>query len=700
MLRSIKSVVVFFFIAAMLVSILLIGVVSLTVGSNLIEQEVQDSLTSLAKEAAEIIDSRIETQNKMLEIIASIEDIKSMDIQKQKAVLAEQIVHTNFLALAIVYPNGEAFYSDGTTAQLGDRDYVQKAFQGETNISDVIISRVTNTSVLMYAAPIKKDGKVVGALIGRRDASTMSDLASSITYGTTGYAFIINGKGTITAHKNYDLVMDQVNYVELAKTDKEFVELASLMKDEMIAGKTGHGYYTYLGDKKLMGFAPVKGEDMFIAVTAEQKDILTGASNLRVTIIILALVLLGIGGAVSFLIGNRVANPIKQAAKIVENLAEGDIDFEIDSNLSNEAQEIMIPIQQLVDNTRKQVYLAERIAEGDLTVDVHVRSEKDVLNIKFKEIVDKNNVVLSNIVQAAHQVTVGSGQVSDSSISLSQGSAEQASSVEELTASLEEVSSQTDVNANNANEANQLAESAKNNAVEGNNKMHEMVEAMQEISDSSENISKVIKVIDDIAFQTNILALNAAVEAARAGQHGKGFAVVAEEVRNLAARSADAAKETADMIENSIKKSDGGTRIANETAQALNKIVDEVTKAANLVRDIAVASNEQASAIGQINQGILQVSQVVQSNAATSEETAAASEELSSQADLLQEMVAQFRLRSDAGTNLDSGYAMGNSNKKGISQDMFESLGSLKKDDKKQTDNAKAAITSGGFGKY
>ena len=232
-------------------------------------------------------------------------------------------------------------------------------------------------------------------------------------------------------------------------------------------------------------------------------------------------------------------------------------------------------------------------------------------------------------------------------MALSQGATEQASSIEELTASIEQVSTQTKINAENASKANGMAEQAKNYAVTGNEQMKEMLKAMDEINESSNNINKIIKVIDDIAFQTNILALNAAVEAARAGQYGKGFAVVAEEVRTLAGRSANAAKETTALIEDSIKKSEEGTRIARETAEALEKIVDSVESVSKLVSDINNASNEQAVAISQINQGVMQVSQVVQENSATSEESAAASEELSGQADLLYELISRFRLRED-----------------------------------------------------
>ncbi|MCK9216650.1 MAG: methyl-accepting chemotaxis protein [Firmicutes bacterium] len=419
-------------------------------------------------------------------------------------------------------------------------------------------------------------------------------------------------------------------------------------------------------------------------------------------------VVIAIGVIVAVFLGifisRIISNPVKEMVEAADVLAQGDVNVDIRTNTKDEIGNLASSFRGMIANIREQARVAEKIAAGDLTVDVKVRSEKDLLNQKFFEIVEKNNEIMSNIVNASEQVAAGSKQVSDSSMALSQGAAEQASSVEELTASLEEVSSQTDINAKNAGNANELAEAAKNNAIDGNSKMQEMVKAMEEINESSANISKIIKVIDDIAFQTNILALNAAVEAARAGQHGKGFAVVAEEVRNLAARSANAAKETTDMIEGSIKKSEGGTRIANETAEALNKIVGDVAKAAELVGDIASASNEQANAIGQINQGIMQVSQVVQSNSATSEEGAAASEELSGQADLLKEMVGKFKLKG-----IDRSYSKSDELSPEVLK-MIESMTEKKKGeteeenkvemDEENRKKAKIVLSDKEFGKY
>ncbi len=261
-----------------------------------------------------------------------------------------------------------------------------------------------------------------------------------------------------------------------------------------------------------------------------------------------------------------------------------------------------------------------------------------------KEVTSGINSMMSVTLELAQKLTSGSKQISDSSSALSDGAANQASSLEEISASMNEISSQTKLNAENATQANGLASDTKENAGIGNTRMKKMLEAMENINESSTKISKIIKVIDEIAFQTNLLALNAAVEAARAGEAGKGFAVVAEEVRNLAGRSAEAAKSTTELIEDSISRVEKGTGIANETAGALEKIVESVAKVTTLVGEIAISSNEQAEGIEQISQGVVQIDQVTQMNSANAEESAAASEDLFQQAAKLTHIVGGFSL--------------------------------------------------------
>lgn len=384
---------------------------------------------------------------------------------------------------------------------------------------------------------------------------------------------------------------------------------------------------------------------------AEQEGYLSSYSTF--TAIIFVVMVIVISG-ISITMTRTIKLSLKDLQAAAGAMAKGQIDVKVEKRNNDEFGELIDDVGQLVQGIAEQTEVAKQVAEGNMTVNVIPRSDMDVMGHALKQMVTKNHKTLSNIKEAAYQVTTSSSQVASASEALAQGSTEQASAIEEITASIDDVAEKTKQNASQANVAADMMAKTIAEVKKGNEEMQQMVVAMKEINDSSENISKIIKVIDDIAFQTNILALNAAVEAARAGDAGKGFAVVAEEVRNLAAKSAAAAAETAEMIEDSIRKVEAGSKIADETAKALDQITTDVQESEVIVTEIAEASNYQATAIAQIDKAIEQVSQVVQTNSATSEECAAASVELSNQASRMRDLISVYKLGDDNGMYMEA----------------------------------------------
>lgn len=355
---------------------------------------------------------------------------------------------------------------------------------------------------------------------------------------------------------------------------------------------------------------------------------------------------------VAILIANSISKPIGEMTEAAQKIADGDLSVKI--NVSSEDEVGQLGAALAKSNATVKNYIADitgslkKIAAGDLRIDSmqEFRGDYAALSASLQSIVFSLNETLTDIYQASEQVSSGSGQVSDSAQALARGATEQASSIEELSATITDISDNVKQNAEYASSASLNVNHVSSELEASNYHMQEMLTAMSKISTSSSEISKIIKTIEDIAFQTNILALNAAVEAARAGSAGKGFAVVAEEVRNLASKSADAAKSTTVLIQNSISEVENGKRIADTTAEALIKVVEDTKAVAQTVDRIAQTSNQQANSISQITLGVEQISGVVQTNSATSEQSAAASEELSGQAETMKELVGRFKLKA------------------------------------------------------
>lgn len=370
--------------------------------------------------------------------------------------------------------------------------------------------------------------------------------------------------------------------------------------------------------------------------------------------------------AVSLFMGSYLARsirkPVAQLVAACRKMEGGDLKQEIayqsKDELGNLADSLRSTCEELHNVIADLTYLMDEMADGNF--DIRTKAEDGYVG-DFRPILDSirrmnRNLsgTLAKINDAADQVASGSEQVSSGAQGLSQGATEQASSIEELAATINEISAQVKATAANAKEAKGQVEDAGRELSRSNESMEEMMRAMGEISAKSSEIGKIIKTIEDIAFQTNILALNAAVEAARAGEAGKGFAVVADEVRNLASKSAEAAKNTTLLIEGSIAAVNDGTRIAEQTAAALADTVGSTKKVVEIVEEISDAAEQQAESVAEVTQGVDQIASVVQTNSATAEESAAASEELSGQSQILKGLVNRFRLRTDSQTVLQT----------------------------------------------
>ena len=378
------------------------------------------------------------------------------------------------------------------------------------------------------------------------------------------------------------------------------------------------------------------------AVKATNSDNFVRNANLVTTGLAVVSIVIMIGIAL-YLVA-LIERSVAQLSNAAKEIAMGHVNVELVKYNNDEFGALVDEYTKVIENIKTQAKVAEEVANGNLMITVTPNSPDDLLGNSLKKLVEDNLNTLTNISDAGSQVTISSSQVASASQALAQGSTEQASAIQQITASIDEIAEKTKQNAEEANSASGLVVQAIDEVKQGNTQMQDMISAMRDINRASESISKIIKVIDDIAFQTNILALNAAVEAARAGEAGKGFAVVAEEVRSLAAKSAAAAAETAELIEDSISKVGVGTKIADDTAKALEAITKVVQRSEVIINGIAESSNYQATAVAQIEQAISQVSQVVQTNSATSEECAAASEELSNQASRMREMLSIYQL--------------------------------------------------------
>jgi methyl-accepting chemotaxis protein len=519
---------------------------------------------------------------------------------------------------------------------ISQRDYFRASLTGKTVVSEVLRSKVTNNPIFVIAVPVNDGAEIAGVIIGVLDLMQFTEkYISPIKVGQRGYVYLLDDKGRFIAHPNQDNILN----VDVSGYD---------WGQEVLRKKQGFTLYQWEGIDKLLAYDQVPSTGWVVAACAESHDVFSAIDGIRNQSLFIALILLAVLAGVVFLVVRPIVNDVRLGVRFAETIGLGDLSERLHLVRQDEIGQLGQALDGMADSLQAKARLADQIAQGNLAVEVQLASDRDQLGQALQGMTSNLNEVLTQVSEAGEHIASCALQVADSSQSLSQSATEAAASMEEITASMTEMASQTGLNAENAEQANKLSDNARSGATQGAELMEKMLAAIWDINASSEDISKIIKVIDEIAFQTNLLALNAAVEAARAGQHGKGFAVVAEEVRTLAARSAKAAKETAELIENSVAKTRNGTELADKTAVALQTIVDGATKVSDLVAEISMASNEQAQGFSQVNLGLNQIDGVTQQNTANAEESAAAAQELTGQAERMQQMLARFTLKGQS----------------------------------------------------
>lgn len=513
-------------------------------------------------------------------------------------------------------------------------------------------------TLITVSYPVIYNGAVQAVVMVEIDVLSFAKIKSADEKYKTMYANIITDEGVI--------VFDSESVGDIGHNLDEFFKDKteySKITDGFAAGVNFRAQTKREDGRSVSRFlSPVKvGDRWWWAQTVLNTDeVYDDVNELKMVMILMAALALVLIIIPVNIVLKRMLKPIGGIVEAANQIAAGNLDIQLEAKSNDEIGMLSTAFSTMAENLKIIIvdigHVLGELAEGNYQIiSQHIEDyvgEYGRILIAMRNMKENQNSIMMQVSQTAEQVSSGSEQVASGAQALSQGATEQASGIEELSATITEITSKIKTNAEYTVHASNLSNEAGKEVQNGSSHMQSMMVAMDEITNTSKEIGKIIKTIDDIAFQTNILALNAAVEAARAGMAGKGFAVVADEVRNLAQKSAEAAKNTTALIEGTIKAVSNGTKIADDTAKSLGIIVEKTSAVDQTIRKIAQASEEQANAIYQVNQGVEQISAVVQTNSATAEESAAASEELSGQASIMKDLVGQFKLMDDTTENL------------------------------------------------
>ncbi len=657
-MKSIRTKITVCLILTVLIGLVASGSSSIALNYNNTLSTVEQMMSQTAVLAAGRAQQELAAYKNVVMEVGCIPQLSDPQVptEEKQAIIDGRVSLHGFRRGNIVGADGISIF-DGN--DYSDREYVRQAMQGNVFVSEPLISKITGELSIMVAAPLYSEGdygkSIAGVVYFVPQETFLNDIVSAIQVGENSRAYMINKSGDTIADITLDTITVQ-NIETEAQNDPSLQDLAAI-HSEMRQEKNGFGSYTDGENKMFVAYAPVPDTDGWsIAVTAPQINYLASTRDAMVINIAMIVVSILISVIVALLLALNIGRPMKACVNRMKLLVEGDLDTPMPKVTNRDETGMLVKsTQSLVEGLRTVIndisYLLNEMANQNLNVhteheEVYVGSFQDILHSMRNMKVGLNGAI-HQVNHSAEGVANASNQLSSSAQTLSQGTTEQASSVQELAARISMISEEVKNTATGALDVRSQTHQTGEEVFLCNRKMQNLVEAMEKIQASSEEIEKILKTIDDIAFQTNILALNAAVEAARAGSAGKGFAVVAEEVRGLAGKSAEAAKNTSELIAHSKEAVHIGTEIAQNTADVLIGVVNSIQSVVDAIDHIAIISNEQSESVEQVSEGINQISAVVQNNSATAEQGAAASEQLSAEAAGLKELVNQFTLSSD-----------------------------------------------------
>jgi len=627
-MKSIATRLMVYFSLAILFCCAGLGLISYQVASNTVMNTIKEDVVAKAQDASNLVATKIQNNISDIEGLSLRSEIRTMDWNTQIPVLNEEVKRQGYKMMVISAPDGKSITTTGARVDLKDRDYFQKALTGVPAISEPIVSRADGSVIVMLAAPIKDtSGKTIGVVSGVMDGTSLNQMVA-VKFAETGYGYMIGKTGNVIAHPKAELVTTEWNPIEKATKDASLEPLAVLIK-RMVNGEQGYGEYLWTdGVMKFMGFAPVKGTDWSVAVTAPKPEVLGGLNTLKVSVVVAAIIFLGLGIGISLLLGRKIANPLKVTAKQAEIISQGDLTVEMPTQfmaLHDEVGVLTRSFDAMLKNLRSMVH--------DIALNSQdVAASSEELAASGEDI----SASMEEISASTQEISAGMQEVSAASQEIN-------ASGQDVTGFLTKVNAESEETYKNAQEIERRAlavqnasEQAQHNAVN----MYENIKGKILVAIDNarvvEQISGLAEDIAGIADQTNLLALNAAIEAARAGEQGRGFAVVAEEVRKLAENSS----ATVSQIHGLTKQvQDAIANLVNNTNELLNfinnDVVTDYSRMLNIGKqykmDADMLSNLAETISGNVRQvmhAMVEIGRALESTTATIEETTAGSMEI------------------------------------------------------------------------